>query len=296
MSISLQNIKVHAALFTVALIYGANYSIAKIIVPEFIGPFGTIFFRVIVAGLLFAIIHAIWIKEKVTSRKDYIRLALCGMFGVAGNQLMFFKGLSITTPINASLVMQTAPVLVLILSYFTLSEKMNTSKVIGIILSLLGAVLLVGGPDLSFSSATVIGDLFIFLNACSYGIYLVLAKPLMAKYNALTIVKWIFFFGAIIVVPFSYKEVIQVDWQNVDSQFYLCLGYVVIGTTFLAYLLNAWGLKFVNASVVGIYIYLQPVLATGFAILIRGDELTLRTVLLSILIFIGVYLVSKKTN
>lgn len=278
----------------VALIYGANYSIAKIIVPDLIGPFAVIFFRVIIAGALFWLLHAFWIKEKIDSRKDYYRLALCGTFGVAGNQLLFFKGLSITVPINASLMMLTTPVLVLVLSYFFLSERINWVKIVGIIISLFGAIMLVGGTDFSFNSTTALGDLFIFLNACSYGIYLVLAKPLMNKYNALTIVKWIFFFGAIIVIPFSFSEVVVIEWNGLPPMFYYCLGFIIIGTTFLAYLLNAWGLKFVNASVVGIYIYLQPVLATGFALLIRNDKLQLETFLMSLLIFSGVYLVSKK--
>lgn len=294
MSLSLKDAKVHGALFAVAVIYGANYSIAKVIVPEFIGPFGVIFFRVVIAGLLFWLIELFTVNGKIESSKDFIRLALCGFFGVASNQLLFFKGISITTPINASLMMLTTPVLVLILSYFFLSEKITKIKVVGILVALFGAIMLVGGTDFSFNSETWIGDLFIFLNAISYGLYLILAKPLMQKYNALTIVKWIFLFGSIIVIPFGINQVLEVEWSNLPMYFYYCLGFIVIGTTFLAYLLNAWGLKFVNASVVSIYIYMQPVLATTFAFIIRGDQLTVEKLLLSLLIFAGVYLVSKK--
>lgn len=294
MSISLKDAKVHGALFAVAVIYGANYSIGKVIVPEFIGPFGVIFFRVLIAGILFWIIELFSVNGKIQSKKDFFRLALCGAFGVAGNQLMFFKGLSITTPINASLMMLITPVLVLVLSYIFLSERITLIKLLGIIISMIGAAMLVGGIDFTFNSETWIGDVFILLNACFYGIYLILAKPLMQKYEALTIVKWIFLFGAIIVVPFSYNEVLEVNWAKLPNYFYYCLGYIVVATTFLAYLLNAWGLKFVNASVVSVYIYLQPVLATIFAFIIRGDELTIEKLLLSLVIFTGVYLVSKK--
>jgi len=294
LSFTLKDVKVHSTLFAVSVIYGANYSIAKIIVPELIGPFGVIFFRVLIAGALFWLIEYFTTKGEIDSRKDYMRLALCGMFGVAGNQLMFFKGLSITTPINASLMMLTTPVLVLLLSYFFLSEKITFQKILGIVIALIGAAMLVGGTDFSFNSETWLGDLFIFLNAISYGIYLILAKPLMQKYEALTIVKWIFLFGFIIVIPFSYEQVLVLNWSSLPNYFYYCLGFIVLGTTFLAYLLNAWGLKFVNASVVSVYIYLQPVLATSFAFLIRGDELTIEKLLLSLFIFLGVYLVSKK--
>lgn len=294
MSLSLKDAKVHGALFTVTVIYGANYSIAKLIMPDLIGPFGTIFFRVLIAGLLFWIIEYFNTNAKIDSRKDFLRLALCGLFGVAGNQLMFFKGLSITTPINASLMMLTTPVLVLILSYFFLSERITIQKIAGILIALLGAIMLVGGTDFSFSSTTWVGDVFIFLNATFYGIYLILAKPLMNKYEALTIVKWTFFFGFIVVVPFSFNEVLAIEWVGLPNYFYYSLGFIVIGTTFLAYLLNAWGLKFVNASVVSIYIYLQPVLATIFAFFIRGDEMTLEKFSLSLIIFFGVFLVSKK--
>lgn len=296
MSIALKDAKVHGALFFVSVIYGANYSVGKVIVPDLIGPFGVIFFRVVVAGILFWILEWLTVEGKIISRKDFFRLAWCGLFGVAGNQLMFFKGLSITTPINASLMMLTTPVLVLILSYFILSERITFIKLLGIALALLGATLLVGGTDFSFNSSTVLGDIFIFLNACSYGIYLVLAKPLMQKYNPLTIVKWIFLFGSVIVIPFGINEVFILNWTNLPPYFYYSLAFIVIGTTFLAYLLNAWGLQHVNASVVSVYIYLQPILAVVFAFFIRGDKLTIEKIILSLFIFTGVYLVSKKQN
>lgn len=286
---------VHIVLFLVSTIYGANYSVAKLIVPEYIGPFATIFFRVTVAGALFWIVHRIWINEKIDSSKDYFRLALCGLFGVASNQLLFFKGLSITTPINASLMMLTTPVLVFILSYVFLKERLTISKVSGLILSSIGAILLIGGNDFSFGSQTALGDLFILLNACSYGIYLIIAKPLMSKYHALTIVKWMFLFGAIVVIPFGSNEVSQIEWSSVPITFYWSLGYIIMGTTFLAYLLNAWALKFVNASVVGAYIYLQPVLAPIFAYIILGSVIDLNTILYGAVIFAGVYLVVRKS-
>lgn len=285
---------VHAALFGVSLIYGANYSIAKIIVPEYITPSATIVFRVLISGAFFWIIHTTSIREKVTRSRDYYHLAACGFLGVAANQLMFFKGLSITTPINASLLMLTTPVLVFLLSYFFLKEKFTLRKATGIVLSGTGAVLLVGGTHFSFSSETVLGDLFIFLNALAYGSYLVLVKPLMAKYHTITIVKWTFFFAAFPVLFFGWEEAQQLPWEALPSIFYYCLAFIVLGTTIAAYLFNAWALKYVNASVVGAYIYLQPVLATIFAYIIRGDKLTLQTFALSLLIFTGVYLVSRK--
>ena len=285
---------VHTVLFIVAMIYGANYSIAKLIVPSLIGPFATIIFRVIIAGILFWVIHFFWVKEKVTSRKDFIRLAFCGLFGVASNQLLFFKGLSITTPINASLMMLTTPVLVFILSYIFLNERLTINKILGLLLSGLGASLLVGGKDFSFNSTTALGDLFILLNAISYGTYLILAKPLMNKYDPLTITKWTFFFGSFIVVPFGFHEFLALESQNLPPKFYYCLAYIIIGTTFLAYLLNAWGLKFVNASVVGAYIYLQPVFAPIFAYIILGNSIDINTIFFGLIIFAGVYLVSKK--
>ena len=286
--------KVHIALFIVSLIYGANYNIGKAIMPDYVQAFGIIVLRVTGASILFWILHAAAVKEKVDFKADFWKLLICAITGVAANQLLFFKGLSLTSPINASVIMTTSPILVLIASAIILKEKITRKKMLGIFLGLVGAFFLIGGTNFSFSGETVTGDFLILLNGSSYGIYLVLVKPLMKKYSPFTIIKWIFTMGWFMVLPFGVPELLEVNWETIPVSIWASLAYVVIATTFIVYWLNAWALKRVSPSIVGFYIYFQPLIATSIAILFGTHALTLEKVLFSLLIFLGVFLVSKK--
>ena len=290
-------IKAHIALFLVAVIYGANYTIAKEVLDnEHIKPIGFILMRVITGLILFLIIHTLYIKEKVES-KDFWRLIICGFFGVAINQTFFFSGLKLTTPINASLIMTTTPILVLIASSIIIREKITMRKILGIVAGCSGAVLLIlNGKSINFDKTQVLGDLMIFINASSYGIYLVIVKTLMEKYNPITVVKWVFIFGTLFVFPFGIGDLSEVEWTTFDFGIWLAVAYVLFCTTFLAYLFNAYALKTVNPSVVSIYIYLQPLLAILISLIFAKDNLALIKVISGILIFTGVYLVSSQRN
>lgn len=288
-----KNLKIHAVLFLVALLYGANYSIAKIALPEYLPPFGFIVIRISMATLLFWLFSFWSDHEKIKDRKDLMLLFLCSLFGVAINQMLFFKGLSLTNPINASVIMTTSPIMVMITAYILGREKLTPFKIAGVIIAGLGAYLLVTKDGVSLTEGTFLGDLFILMNGTSYAVYLVIVKPLMAKYKPITVIKWIFLFGLICTTPFGYQQLVEVNWQIIPVEAWLSIGYVVLGATFMVYLLNAWSLRFVNSSVVGIYIYLQPMISTLVAVSFRGDLLDLTTVLYSLLIMIGVYLVSR---
>jgi len=294
----LKGLKVHAALLTVAIIYGANYSIAKSLMPHFIGPYGFILLRVFGALLFFALAHKIWIKEKIYSKADYLRLFVCAVFGVAANMLCFFKGLSLTSPINSSVIMTVNPIMVLLFSALLLREKINTLKLLGVGLGMTGAIMQILDPfgvSKEIEGINWRGDLLVMVNATCYALYLVLVKPLMLKYHAFTVVKWTFTFGLVLVLPFGFFELTGAKWQNLDGQILWRLAFVVLGTTFLAYLLNAWALRFVNSSVVGAYIYLQPLIASFIALIWGGYLGTWYMAIYAALIFAGVYLVSKRT-
>jgi drug/metabolite transporter (DMT)-like permease len=284
--------KIHSALLIVGLIYGANYSIAKVVMPLHIGPFGIIFIRVIIGTVLYWGIDFLNGPEKIKYGRDYLQFAVLAIFGVAINQLMFFKGLSMTTPISASVIMTSSPITVLIASYFLLKEKITVNKIIGIALGSTGAVLLIGIDGFKIDNDTFLGNLFILINAISFSIYLVLVKPMMYRYKAITVIKWVFSFGMFMVMPFGIGEFLLIEWASLPNEAWLSLGYIIIGTTFIAYLLNTWALQYVNPSLVGYYIYLQPVFSTLVAVSFRGDKLTITEALYSMLIFIGVYLVS----
>ena len=231
-------------------------------------------------------------NEKV-DKKDILRLAICGVFGVAINQLLFFEGLNLTTPINAAIIMTINPVLVLMMSSLILFEKINIRKGIGIALGLVGAsTLIINGGDLSGNTGYMLGNMFIFINAASYGLYLVLVKPLMQKYHPITVMFYVFSFGLLYVLPFGYSELTVVQWDSFSSKIIWEVVFVVVCTTVIAYFLNSYALKSLNPSTVSIYIYLQPVLATLFAIFRGSDFLDEIKIISALIIFFGVYLVS----
>jgi len=288
------NIKAHAALFAANLIYGLNYSVAKDVMPEYIQPFGFILLRVLGASLLFWFFHSLLSNEKI-DKKDWPRIALCGLFGVAMNQLLFFAGLNITTPINAAIIMTSNPILVLIAASIIFHEVITKQKILGLSLGVIGALLIIiFKADFSFDSNTWPGDVMILMNAASYGVYLVIVKPLMIKYQPLTIIKWVFTFGLLYVIPFGFYDFMAIEWSSFTTTIWLETAFVVICTTFFAYLLNIFALKKLQPSTVSTYIYTQPVLASFFAIIMGKDELSLVKIVGAVLIFTGVYIVSKR--
>lgn len=289
----------HLALLAVNMIYGANYVIAKGVMPEKLSPNAFILARVLGAVILFWSIF-LFKKEKVAT-KDFIRLALCGVFGVAVNQLFFFNGLNITSPINASIIMTITPILVLIMAALIIKEKITKQKLVGVLVGFSGAALLTILSIDSSRSGSIQGDIFVLINALSYGFYLVLVKPLMSKYKPITVISWVFLFGFMIVLPIGYQDLARADWQNFSLETYYRIGYVIIGVTFLTYLFNIYALKIVSPSVSSSYIYLQPVMSGLAAALFSWygledytGEITGLKIGATILIFIGVYLVSAQ--
>ena len=283
--------KVHGSLFLVSLIYAATFSIAKEVMPHYIKPMGLITIRVWGAVSLLWVTHFLFVKESIFGKKDFLMLLKCAVFGVAANMLLFFKCLAITTPINAAILMVTTPLFVAFFSFFLLNEKVTKLKVIGLCFGVFGAILLLLGPSLSFNSSTLWGDLMVMTNAIIYAYYLIIAKPLLHKYSPLTVIKWTFFFGGLLVIPFGFTELKEVQWQAIPNSIWSAIIFLIIGATFITYVLNAWALRNANATLVGAYIYLQPVLATIIAVSMGKDSLTLPKVLFSLLIFTGVYLV-----
>ncbi|MGK0364130.1 MAG: drug/metabolite transporter (DMT)-like permease [Saprospiraceae bacterium] len=285
--------KAHLAMLTVALIYGANYSIAKVVLDDgYIQPNGFILLRALVASSILFVLHRIFVNEKI-EKKDYGRLILCGIFGAGINMMFFFMGLKATTPINASLIMTMTPILVLLTSAFLIKEKITSRKLLGIVLGGIGTVILtIYGKK--FAYTTAIGDLYVLINALSYGVYIVLVKKLMAKYHPMTVIMWVMFFGFFIVLPFGGPELLAADFASFPPKVWYAIFYVLIGATVLTYTLNATALRTVNPSVVSIYIYLQPLTAAIISLFWGTEVLTIEKIIAGTLIFIGVFLVSRK--
>ncbi|MCK4663702.1 MAG: DMT family transporter [Bacteroidales bacterium] len=283
----------HISILFANVIYGVNYTIAKEIMPDYIKPAGLVFCRVLGAIILFWG-FSLFTKSSKIERKDFFRLIIAAIFGVALNQLLFLYGLNYTTPIDASIIMTVNPILVLIIASILIKEVITLRKISGIIIGGIGAIILIFySGEVSLSSNHFIGNLMIFTNALSYGIYLVVVKPLMLKYEAVTVMKWVFLFGFFIIAPVGFEDFSEINWKQFPLNISLSVLYVIIGTTFLAYLLNVYGLKFLNASTVSIYIYSQPIIASLVAIIFGKDSLTAIKIISTILVFVGVYLVSK---
>ncbi|MES2410126.1 MAG: DMT family transporter [Bacteroidota bacterium] len=284
------------AAMMVSLIYGVSFTVAKDVMPVYIKPYGFILLRVIGATILFWIISFVGPKEKI-QLNDFPRIVVAAFFGVALNMLTFFKGLAFTTPISAAVIMVTTPIIVLILSAIIIREKIKLRKILGILLGLFGTgFLILYGKSIGNAENASLGNLLVFVNAVSYAFYLIVVKKLMDKYNAFTFVKWIYTFGLLMVLPFGWSEYQEIVWTTIPATILLEIGFVVVFTTFFTYLLNLISMRELKPTTVAVFIYLQPLFATVFAISLGKDELTLVKILSAVLIFSGVYLVTQKVK
>ena len=281
----------------VQILYGLNYTFAKAVMNDnFVPPFALTVLRVGGAVILFWILSLFIPKEKV-ERKDYFKFFVAAIFGVSTNMLFFLKGIELTTPIHAAAIMTIIPVIILILSSIFLKEKITNLKISGVALAFSGALVLTlfGNSDRS-GDHVILGNTYIFLNAIFYSVYIILIKKLTTKYHPLTFIKWLFLFGFFMVLPFGYSELQDVQWHSFTPYVSYALIFIVIGATFGTYLLNPIALNKLKASTVGVFIYLQPVIAGLFAVLMGADSIDTLKIIAMILIFSGVYLVSLKSK
>ena len=278
----------------VSIIYGITFTIAKDVMPKYIDAYGFILLRAGGSMLLFWLVWLFMPKEKIAIN-DFPRIVAAAFFGVAFNMLTFFKGLSLTSPISAAVIMVSTPMIVLVLSAIIMKERMKKRMLFGIVLGLIGtASLILYGKSIGDTSQSGLGNFLVLVNAISYGFYLIIVKKLMNKYNAFTFVKWIYLFGFIMVLPFGWSQFTAVDWIIVPTDIYWKIGFVVVISTFLTYLLNLLSMKELKPTTVAVFIYLQPLFATVFAISLGKDTLSLVKIGSALLIFTGVYLVTMK--
>ena len=278
------------------IIYGLNHTIAKNVMPTYITPFGFILLRVLGAAILFWLV-SFFIKPEKIQKKDWPRLIACSFLGMVINMLAFFKGLELSTPVNSSVIITISPIIVFIFSAILLKEKIQFLKTIGIISGFIGAVILVLYTSKTGINAPNIplGNVLFILNSFAYGLYLVLVKPLIEKYNIITLLKWLFLLAIFLNLPVTFNEFTSVKWADLPiKNAVLPMLFVVVGTTFCTYLFNAYALRTLSPSTVSSFIYLQPIVGIVYAVSTKSDTLSLVSVTGMILIFIGIYLVTKK--
>lgn len=224
-----------------------------------------------------------------------LRLAVAALFGVALNQIMFFEGLNLTSPINASIIMVGVPIIVLLLSSLFLNERLNMINISGVVAGFSGAAYLIYmSGNHGNNSSSLVGNLLILGNATSYSIYLVLVKPLFRYYEPLTIVSWVFLFGALYVLPVTLPIALKENWGDIPLNIWMSIAYVIVFTTIIAYFLNNFSLSHLSPAANSAFIYTQPLFASLVALFIGIDHLKPMHLLAALLIFAGVYLVSRR--
>lgn len=281
--------RVHAALFTVALLFSANYIFAKVVMRE-LTPLAFAWLRIAAAALIMA---AVVRGEAPLSRDDSRRVFVFSLLGVVINATLFLVGLSLTT-VHVSAVLITAiPVFTLALAILLGNERASATHIGGIALAATGALLVVGGESLSGSRRSFLGALLIVLNCLSYACYLVISKPHMARLSARRVVARMFAVGAVLMLPIGAYALWHLDWRAISTTAWLAFAFVVIGPTVIAYLLQAWALRYADSSSVAAYTYVQPVLASFLGAIFLGETIRPAVVLAAGMIFLGVWLAGR---
>jgi len=279
-----------------ALIYGVTFTVAKDVMKTAVPSFAFVLMRVSGAMVVFWLLSIFLPTEKI-DKKDYAKFFVAAMFGIGINMMSFLTGLSYTTPISASVLMITTPIFVMIFSFIFLKNPINKYKIMGVLVGMIGAAFLImyGKKDSSFGSNPMLGNFLVALNAVSYALYLILAKPILTKYKPVTFAKWLYTFGFIIIFPFSFSEFAHLQWEQISLTIHLKIAFVVFFATVLTYLFNLIALRELKPTTMSVFIYLQPLIASIFAIFVGADILTWVKVIAGALIILGVYLVNVST-
>ena len=283
------------AAFGATTIYGLNHTIAKEVMPAYIQGFGFVQVRLLGAAILFWLV-SLFIPQQKIDRADFPKMLLCALFGMVINMLCFFKGIELSTPINSAVLITITPILVFVFSAILIKERLLLPRVVGVIMGFVGAlVLIVFGNEIRQDAPNIpLGNALFVINATCFALYLVLVKSLSAKYTTVHLLKWLFLFGFIMALPISHPEFSQVSWATLPFEAVWRFAFVVIGTTFMTYLLNVYALKQLKASTIGVFTYLQPLIGIGYAILVGADALTAYKLGAGGVVLLGVYLVTKR--
>ena len=276
-------------------IYGLNHTIAKEVMPAYIQGLGFVQVRLLGAAILFWLV-SLFIPQQKIDRADFPKMLLCALLGMVINMLCFFKGIELSTPINSAVLITITPILVFVFSAILIKERLLLPRVVGVIMGFVGAlVLIVFGNEIRQDAPNIpLGNALFVINATCFALYLVLVKSLSAKYTTVHLLKWLFLFGFIMALPISYPEFSQVSWATLPFEAVWRFAFVVIGTTFMTYLLNVYALKQLKASTIGVFTYLQPLIGIGYAILVGADALTAYKLGAGGVVLLGVYLVTKR--
>jgi drug/metabolite transporter (DMT)-like permease len=294
-----EKIKGHLLIFFANILFAVNISVSKFLIPSHLPPEALTLLRVLFGCVMFWIASLFVPSEKVLPR-DLGILFLCALCGIAFNQSLFMSGLNLTSPVDASIIATAGPVYVMLLAALVLKEPVTGQKAFGVLLGVAGAVMLIlSGSHTGGHSSGLSGNLRIVASNLLYSVYVVLSRPLSRRYSAVTIMKWMFLFSAVILTPFMYRQVTAapafhrdaLDWMESGAIFY-----VLLFGTFIPYLLIPMSLKRLRPTTVSMYNYIQPIIASLLAILTGQDTFGAIKLLSAALVFAGVYLVTRSKS
>ena len=281
------------------LLFAVNMPISKYLLPAHVPPEGLTIMRMAFACVMFWIVSLFTVKEKVPL-KDLGMLFVCALCGVGINQGLFIVGLNRSSPVDASIIATAVPIFVLLLAAVILKEPITRKKSFGVFMGVSGGLLLVFSSTHAIDSISSLdGDMMMIVSGLMYAIYLVLSKPLSLRYSSVTMMKWMFLFTTLTLVPFTFRHVLDAPAFHREVWDFTELGaifYVLFGATFLPYLLIPMSLKRIRPTTVSMYNYVQPIVASFIAVMIGQDTLSWQKVLSAVLVFTGVYLVTQSKS
>ena len=281
------------ALIAVQILFGTWPIFGKVVLRT-ISPSSLVSLRLTGAALAFTLLQRKLTPLLKMPVKDVLLLALCSMLGVVGNQFLYVKGLSLTTAINSALLSTTIPVFALFVSILFGYDRLSPRRLFGIAMAAGGVIYLINPARADFSTQTTVGNLLLVSNSLLYATYIVISKTLFERYGALNVITWVFLVGSLVTVPVGIYSLRQENLSAITGGIWLMIVFIIIFPTVGAYYLNAWALTKVPPSTVAIFIYLQPLVAFGFAPMLLGEEFNSRTIIAAILIFAGVAVVTKR--
>lgn len=290
-------LQAHLSMFAAEAMWGLMSPVGKDAMNNGIDGLSMVSFRVAGAALLFWVASLFARREHIPVR-DVLLFAGAALLGVVFNQCLFTIGLSVTSPINASIVTTSMPIFAMVLSFLILGEPITVKKTSGVVIGCTGAVILILTSATAGSSKVgdIRGDLMCICAQLSFALYLSLFNKLIRKYNVFTVNKWMFTWATVFVVPVSSGHLASLPWVDVALSTWGEVGYVVFFGTFVSYLLSIVGQRVLRPTVVSVYNYVQPIVSVTVSVLTGLGVFTWPQGLAIILVFSGVWLVVKSQS
>lgn len=290
--------KGHLAMLVANMMWGCMSPSSKIVLSSgLVSAISLTTFRMLGAAIVFWI-ASIFTKKEHVPHEDLKKLFFAALFGIVFNQGTYIFGVSMTSPIDATIVATSTPIITMIIAAFYLKEPVTGKKILGIFIGALGALTLIlsGQQASSGNGSSVLGDLLCLTAQCSFSIYVVVYKGLISRYSPVTLMKWMFTYSAICTIPFSYSSMASIDFLHLPLNIYFNIAVVVLGGTFFAYLLVPIGQRLLRPTVATMYNYVQPIIASIITVVVGLDTFGLMKSIAIGLVFLGVYIVTQSKS